>query len=133
MFYTKTWWNIQVYENFNFISIINSSNLGFKSKRRFLQFLVGPYLFCGPNPDPGSQNVTYPRSLDPKHCVFVYLIYSVVCTNNTKVSNNSRREVQILPRSNIQVIIFTLWGKMIFFNPFSNFCSNISANKTNIL
>ena len=55
-----------------------SSDLGFKIKIFFLQFLVDilplgsgsmdPHIFAEPDPDPGSQNLVDPTDPDPKHC-----------------------------------------------------------------
>ena len=61
------------------LCFFNSSDLGFESKIFFLQFLVDilplgsgsvdPHIFA----DPGSQNLA-----DPKHCVNVVLMHSLV-------------------------------------------------------
>ena len=55
-----------------------SSELGFRSKRVFLQFLVDilplesdfldPHIFADADPDPESQNLEDPTDPDPKHC-----------------------------------------------------------------
>ena len=78
IFYPKTWWTIQKWENFYNLSFFKSSDLGFRSKKGFfLQFLVDilppgsgsvdPHIFEDADPDPGSQNPADPTDpdLDP--------------------------------------------------------------------
>ena len=63
---------LQLYEPFRnedfFLTFFKSSDLGFRSKKLFLQFFVDilplgsgsvdPHIFANPDPNPGSQNLT---------------------------------------------------------------------------
>ena len=85
---------IQKSGNFYNLSFFNSSDLGFRSKKVFLQFLVDilplgsgsvdPHIFADPDPDPGSQTLADPMDPDPdpKHwlkCFFSYGSLSLFC------------------------------------------------------